>query len=57
MNLTTQQYILLYDMFNASLKLAVSSGIPLGREQYEDIDIIGDNLIDAIHKSQLKEVF
>lgn len=57
MNLTTQQYTLLYDMFNASIRHAMDSGIPIGKEYYEDIDIIRDNLLKALQQAKLKEVF
>lgn len=55
MNLTSEQYTLLYDMFNASIRHAMDSGIPIGKEYYEDIDIIRDNLIKAIQQAKLKE--
>ena len=56
MNLTAEQYTLLYDMFNASIRHAMDSGIPIGKEYYEDIDIIRDNLLKALQQ-KLKEVF
>ena len=55
MNLTSEQYTLLYDMFNASIRHAMNSGIPIGKEYYEDIDIIRDNLIKALQQAKLKE--
>lgn len=55
MNLTSEQYTLLYDMFNASIRHAMDSGIPIGKEYYEDIDIIRDNLIKALQQAKLKE--
>ncbi len=57
MDLTVEQYELLYDAFNASIRHAMDSGIPIGKEYYEDIDIIRDNLLNAMHKARLKEVF
>lgn len=57
MNLTVEQYTLLYDMFNASIRHAMDSGIPIGREYYEDIDIIRDSLLKALQQAKLKEVF
>lgn len=57
MNLTVEQYTLLYDMFNASIRHAMDSGIPIGKEYYEDIDIIRDNLLKALQQAKLKEVF
>ena len=55
MNLTSEQYTLLYDMFNASIRHAMDSGIPIGKEYYEDIDIIRDNLLKALQQAKLKE--
>lgn len=55
MNLTSEQYTLLYDMFNASIRHAMDSGIPIGKEYYEDIDIIRENLIKALQQAKLKE--
>lgn len=55
MNLTSKQYALLYDMFNASIRHAMDSGIPIGKEYYEDIDIIRDNLLKAERQAKLKE--
>ena len=57
MNLTSEQYTLLYDMFNASIRHAMDSGIPIGKEYYEDIDIIRDSLLKALQQAKLKEVF
>lgn len=57
MDLTVEQYTLLYDMFNASIRHAMDSGIPIGKEYYEDIDIIRDNLLKALQQAKLKEVF
>ena len=55
MNLTSEQYTLLYDMFNASIRHAMDSGIPIGKEYYEDIDIIRDSLFKAEQQAKLKE--
>ena len=57
MDLTAKQYILLYNMFNASIRHAMDSGIPIGKEYYEDIDIIRDNLLKAEQQARLKEMF
>lgn len=57
MDLTVEQYTLLYDMFNASIRHAMDSGIPIGKEYYEDIDIIRNNLLKALQQAKLKEVF
>lgn len=57
MNLNSKQYALLYDMFNASIRHAMDSGIPIGKEYYEDIDAIRDNLLKAEQQARLKEMF
>ena len=57
MNLTVEQYTLLYNIFNASIRHAMDSGIPIGKEYYEDIDIIRDSLLKALQQAKLKEVF
>ena len=44
MILTVSQCKLLIDMFNASLTQAVRSGIPVGKEYYDDIDEIREKL-------------
>ena len=55
MNLTVEQCTLLYDMFNASIRHAMDSGIPIGKEYYKDIDIIRDNLLKALQQAKLRE--
>jgi hypothetical protein len=55
MDLTVEQYTLLYDAFNASIRHAMDSGIPIGKEYYEDIDIIRDSLFKALQQARLKE--
>lgn len=57
MELTYEQYELLYNMFNASIRNAMESGIPIGKDYYEDIDCIRENLLNAIRNAQLREVF
>ena len=57
MDLTAEQYTLLYDAFNASIRHAMDSGIPIGKEYYKDIDAIRDNLFRAIQQAKLKEGF
>ena len=61
MELTHEQYELLYNMFNASIRNAMNSGIPIGKEYYEDIDCIRENLLNAmqnaVRNAKLKEVF
>jgi hypothetical protein len=42
-------------MFNASINHAMKSGIPIGREYYEDINIIKDKLYDEIQKAIMRE--
>lgn len=44
MTLTKKQCELLISMFNASICRAQESGIPIGREYYEDIDTLRDKL-------------
>lgn len=48
MTLTKKQYALLLDMVNASIERAASSGIPIGREYYDDIDEIKDKLYQEL---------
>jgi hypothetical protein len=55
MDLTVNQCELLLSMFNASINHAMKSGIPIGREYYEDIDIIKDKLYDEIQKAITRE--
>lgn len=50
MKLTLNQATLLLDMFNASLSRAADSGIPIGKEYYEDIDKIKEKLYEEINK-------
>ena len=38
--LTTKQLELLINMVNASINMATNSGIPIGKEYYDDIDKI-----------------
>lgn len=44
MTLTKEQCKLLLSMVNASITNALNSGIPIGKEYYEDIDEIKDKL-------------
>ena len=44
MTLTKKQAELLINIVNASVEMSMKSGIPIGREYYEDIDIIKDKL-------------
>ena len=56
MILTVEQYELLYNMFNASIKQAMDSGIPIGKEYYEDIDTIKETLRKEIREMRMKEM-
>ena len=59
MTLTVKQCELLISMFNASVRRAVESGIPIGQEYYSDIDEIKNKLYaerqEAINKEIRKE--
>ena len=55
MNLTVSQCKLLIDMFNASLTQAVRSGIPVGKEYYDDIDSIRDKLYCEMAEANKRE--
>ena len=44
MILTKSQCELLINMMNASIQMAKNSGIPIGKEYYDDIDEIKDKL-------------
>lgn len=61
MVLTVSQCKLLIDMFNASLAQAVKSGIPIGKEYYDDIDAIRNKLYcehgEAIKREEVKNGF
>lgn len=46
MTLTKDQCDLLINMVNASIQRARDSGIPIGVEYYEDIDIIKEKLYE-----------
>ena len=50
MTLTKKQTELLISMFNASICRAQESGIPIGKEYYEDIDTIKDKLYEELAK-------
>lgn len=57
MTLTKEQCNLLLSMVNASISNAINSGIPIGKEYYEDIDAIKDKLntemCEAIYKERV----
>lgn len=58
MTLTVNQCNLLIGIVNASIKQASSSGIPIGKEYYNDIDEIKiklyQELDEAIHKGNIR---
>ena len=49
MTLTPAQYRLLLDAFSASVKRAAESGIPIGKEYYNDIEIIKEKLYQEVY--------
>lgn len=51
MQLTTKQCNLLLGMLNASIEHAMKSGIPIGQEYYEDIEIIKNKLYTEMQES------
>ena len=50
MKLTKKQIELLISMVNASIGMAMKSGIPIGEEYYKDIDAIKEQLYQALAK-------
>ena len=50
MELTRKQCILLLDMVKASINRAASSGIPIGKEYYYDIEEIKDKLYQEMNR-------
>ena len=50
MELTRKQCELLLNVFNAGIINAVKSGIPIGKEYYEDIDEIKEKLYQEISR-------
>lgn len=56
MTLTSSQCKLLIDMFNASLTQAVRSGIPVGKEYYDDIDEIKEKLYCEMAEANKREM-
>lgn len=51
MNLTQGQLKLLIDVFNAGITRATESGIPIGKEYYQDIDEIKLKLYKELKES------
>ena len=56
MTLTKEQCSLLLSMVNASITNAVNSGIPIGKEYYDDIEAIKDQLHTELHQAILQEI-
>jgi hypothetical protein len=56
MTLTKEQCKLLLSIVNASIINASNSGIPIGKEYYDDIDEIKEKLNNEIREAILKEV-
>ena len=55
MTLTRKQCELLINAFNASITTAVNSGIPIGKEYYQDIDIIKEKLYEELGEANKRE--
>lgn len=55
MTLTRKQCELLINVFNASITTAMSSGIPIGKEYYQDIDVIKEKLYEELAESNKRE--
>ena len=55
MELNIKQCDLLLSMFNASIEHAAKSGIPIGREYYNDIDTIRDKLYNELQEAIKRE--
>ena len=56
MTLTKEQCKLLLSMVNASITNALNSGIPIGKEYYEDIDEIKDKLNTEMREAIYEEM-
>lgn len=57
MKLTVKQCDLLLNMFNASINMAKQSGIPIGKEFYNDIDIIKRKLYQEHDRAISQEYY
>ena len=55
MILTRKQCELLINVFNASITTAMNSGIPIGKEYYQDIDIIKEKLYEELAEANKRE--
>ena len=56
MTLTKEQCNLLLNMVNACIVNAVNSGIPIGKEYYDDIEAIKEQLHAEMHRAILQEI-
>lgn len=56
MILTREQCNLLMQMVNASISMAVRSGIPIGKEYYENIEIIKEEINKESMEAYRREV-
>ena len=55
MTLTRNQCQLLINMVNASITTAMNSGIPIGKEYCQDIDIIKEKLYEELAEANKRE--
>ena len=55
MELNIKQCELLLNMFKASVEHAMKSGIPIGREYYDDIDTIKNKLYNELQEAIKRE--
>ena len=56
LTLTVKQCDLLIHIFNASIESATKSGIPIGKEYYEDLDIIKKQLYQELSEGIRREI-
>lgn len=56
MTLTKNQCELLISVFNAGITRAMESGIPIGKEYYNDINTIKEKLYQELSKANRREV-
>ena len=52
MILTKKECELLINIFNAGISRAIESGIPIGKEYYEDIDSIKNKLYEELCRKE-----
>ena len=55
MELTRNQCQLLINIVNASITAAMNNGIPIGKEYYQDIDIIKEKLYEELAELNKRE--